>query len=74
MSVWQRLRRSDERIMDSPVGWLLPGGAAYKLGRRSATRGDKTLHLWPFAAGLLDGWNYNVGRERARRKQGLDHD
>lgn len=72
MSVWQRLRKSDERIMDSPVGWILPGGAAYKLGRRSAKHGKKTWHKLPFVAGLLDGWNYNVGRERARREQGLD--
>ena len=58
--------------MDSPVGWILPGGAAYKLGRRSAKHGKKTWHKLPFLAGLLDGWNYNVGRERARREQGLD--
>jgi hypothetical protein len=61
--------------MDSPLGWLLPGGAAYKLGRRSARRGgDSSWRKWPFLAGLLDGWNYNVGRERARREQGLEDD
>jgi hypothetical protein len=58
--------------MDSPVGWLLPGGAAYKFGRMSGRHGKKRWHKMPFLAGLLDGWNYNVGRERARREQGLD--
>jgi hypothetical protein len=55
VGVWERLRRSDERITDSPAGWLLPGGAAYKLGRRSGREGtDPRWRRWPFVAGLLD--------------------
>lgn len=71
MGIYQRLRRSDERIMESRIGWLLPGGAAYKLGQRD-TRGDGRARLWPYLGGWLNGWNYNVGRERARRRQNID--
>jgi hypothetical protein len=48
--------------MDSRVGWLLPGGIAYKVGQRDPKRGER---LVPYLFGALDGWNYNAGRERA---------
>jgi hypothetical protein len=67
---WARLRRLDERIVDSPIGWLLPGGASYKVGRRHPGSSDRS---WPYwfgvllqgpVRGALSGWNYNAGRER----------
>jgi hypothetical protein len=70
-SFFERLRRSDERILESPAGWLLPGGWAYKLGRRNY-EGTPRWRVWPLGGGLLDWWNYNVGRERARRERGID--
>jgi hypothetical protein len=59
--------------MESPVGWVLPGGFAYKLGRRSGRKDtDPRWKPWPFVGGALDGWNYNVGRERSLRERGID--
>lgn len=61
--------------MEGPVGWVLPGGIAYKLGRRSGLRDtDPRWRRWPFLGGLLDGWNYNVGRERSLRERSARND
>lgn len=70
---YERLRRSDERIMESRAGWLLPGGAAYKLGQRAGRRGSRRDRFWLFLAGdWLNWWNYNVGRDRGERKRQRD--
>lgn len=57
--------------MEGPAGWLLPGGFAYKLGQRVGRRQqhvDGRERLWAYLLGWLNGWNYNVGRERAAQR------
>lgn len=54
-------RRSDERIMRSWFGWLLPGGAATKLGRRD--RSPKTRLSAYVIGGPVQGWLYNLARQ-----------
>lgn len=66
MNLWRRLRGTDQRIMDSRAGWVLPGGAAYKAGRFAGRRGSRQGALWLLLSGnWLDWWNYNAGREQA---------
>jgi hypothetical protein len=67
---YERLRQSDERIINSRIGWLLPGGAAFKLGQRAGRRGSQRSHWWLLLTGdWLNWWNYNVGRDRAAAEQ-----
>ena len=72
---YERLRRLDRRIMESPVGWILPSGTSYKLGRRDPGPTDRRSVYWLGVLlqgpvrGLLSGWNYNVGRERTQRER-----
>jgi hypothetical protein len=64
MRTWDRLRALDQRLMDSKLGWLLPGGFEYKLGQRDRSENER---WWVYLLGPLRGWNYNAGRERAAR-------
>ena len=70
VGLWQSLRASDRRIMDSRFGWLLPGGAALKLGQRAGRQGTRRDRFWLLLTGHpLDWWNYNVGRERGEAQR-----
>jgi len=56
--------------MDSSLGWLLPGGAALKLGERAGRRGRRGDRFWLHLTGHpFDWWNYNVGRERGEAQR-----
>lgn len=73
LAVWLRapLRRLDDRALASKFGWLLPGGVAYKLGRRDRREGER------WSAYLLGGgfgWLYNAGRVDARRDAAMDRE
>lgn len=47
----------------------MPGGIAWKLGRRDKGRRER---LFPYVFGLLDGWFYNAARERTARQADAD--
>jgi hypothetical protein len=59
--------------MESRAGWLLPGGAAYKIGQRAGRRGSRRRQSWLFFTGdWLNWWNYNVGRDRGEVDDSAD--
>lgn len=56
------VRRGVENLWDSPVGWLVPGGAPYKLGRRDGA--DSTLAGSWLIWGVWGERLYDRGRRR----------
>jgi hypothetical protein len=55
-------RRTDERIMRSPFGWVLPGGIGAKLGEKDSSPDTK---WWPYIlGGPWQGLLYNSARRR----------
>jgi hypothetical protein len=62
----EKLWRLDDRAYESRLGWLMPGGIAWKLGRRSAKPGERA---WPYFFGFMDGWFFNAARERTAKER-----
>jgi hypothetical protein len=61
------IRHGVERLWDSPIGWVIPGGAPYKLGRRDGY--DSTF----FGSWLIWGvWGERL-YDRGRRRTVSEH-
>lgn len=58
-------RGVDDRAYESKVGWLMPFGLFWKLGRRDERPGER---FWPYFLNPIGGWVYNAGRERRARE------
>jgi hypothetical protein len=61
--------RLDERMWDSKLGWLVPGGVAYRVGRRWGLRAGPLPYL---IFGVYGMWGYRVGRQQYLVLHGLD--
>jgi hypothetical protein len=61
------LRRGVESVWDSPVGWLVPGGAPYKLGRTDGA--DVTIDGSWLIWGVWGERLYDRGRRRTVEEQ-----
>ncbi len=60
-----------ERLWESRWGWILPFGAAWKLGRRHGANPPAKSSLWVLL--VWDVWSeriYNRGRERTIAEHG----
>ena len=56
------IRRGVEALWDSPIGWIVPGGAPYKLGRRNGA--ESTLAGSWLIWGVWGERLYDRGRRR----------
>lgn len=56
------IRRGVEALWDSPIGWIVPGGAPYKLGRRDGA--ESTLAGSWLIWGVWGERLYDRGRRR----------
>lgn len=62
-------RGLDERMWASKLGWLVPGGLAYRVARRW---GLPAGPLPFFLGGMTGMWAYEIGSRRHRVIHGLD--
>jgi hypothetical protein len=63
--ILDRLWRLDDRVYESRLGWLMPGGVFWKLGRRDSSGRER---IAPYFLGFTEGWFYNAARARSARE------